>query len=274
VLIGVGRGSRRGAKRRTLGYFGPCAWVPVSDAGPLNASTKALEQAMASGDLARLGEMLAASASLLLQEAAQLSRDASDIRDEVVLTDDGLARPPIDVLATLLHEAAHALASTRGIHDASRQGRYHNRRFKTIAEEVGLEVSQDPPFGWCSTSVPASTAACYREALAVIERALTRLPDRALLDDGRSAVTALVCDCGHRTLSGRRARAPVAVQCTACQRHVPRVENGRGLAPLTSPARPPGAAARERRSYPKVEASPSASLCSVAGGAARAVRSC
>ena len=37
-------------------------------------------------------------------------------------------RTPADVLDTLLHEAAHALAAARGIKDTSRQGRYHNKK--------------------------------------------------------------------------------------------------------------------------------------------------
>ena len=48
-----------------------------------------------------------------------------------------------EVLATLLHEAAHALAHARGSKDTSRQGRYHNTKFKNCAEEVGLTVEHD-----------------------------------------------------------------------------------------------------------------------------------
>lgn len=42
---------------------------------------------------------------------------------EVFVGGEGLARGPADVLATLLHEAAHALAHARNIKDTSRQGR-------------------------------------------------------------------------------------------------------------------------------------------------------
>ena len=51
------------------------------------------------------------------------------------------------------HEAAHAIACQRGIKDTSRQGRYHNSRFKAIAEEVGLDVSRDPEWGWSVTAL-------------------------------------------------------------------------------------------------------------------------
>lgn len=51
---------------------------------------------------------------------------------EVFVGGEGLARGPADVLATLLHEAAHALAHVRGIQDTSRQGRWHNAQFKAL----------------------------------------------------------------------------------------------------------------------------------------------
>ena len=219
MLIGIGRTSRPGAKRPTLGHFEPCAWAPVSEnrTPELRASSEALQEAMASGDLAELSRVLSASAGLVLQEAVTLSHDASQTLGEVVLTDKGLARPPSDVLALVLHEAAHALAWQRGaIKDISRQGRYHNQRFKTIAEEVGLDVSRDPLFGWSSTTVPATTASRYEDALAVLERALNGGPERLRFNRRRPTVQTLMCGCAHRTRSTRTACAPVAVVCTAC----------------------------------------------------------
>lgn len=42
------------------------------------------------------------------------------------------------VADTALHEAAHALAHVRGLKDTTRGGHYHNKVFRTLAEEVGL----------------------------------------------------------------------------------------------------------------------------------------
>ena len=53
---------------------------------------------------------------------------------------EGLRRGARAVLGTLLHEAAHGVATTRGIKDTSRQGRYHNRRFAELAAELGITV--------------------------------------------------------------------------------------------------------------------------------------
>jgi hypothetical protein len=62
-------------------------------------------------------------------------------RSEILLAGEGLDRSPELVLATLLHEAAHALAFARGIRDTSNAGRYHNRRFAAVAIELGLQVA-------------------------------------------------------------------------------------------------------------------------------------
>lgn len=59
---------------------------------------------------------------------------------ELFVGGEGLARGAAGVLATPLHEAAHGIASTRGIQHTSRQGRYHNARSQAIAREVGIEV--------------------------------------------------------------------------------------------------------------------------------------
>ena len=60
-------------------------------------------------------------------------------RAEIMISGEGLRRTPRDVLGTLLHEAAHALAAARGIKDTSRQGRYHNTNYKLLAEELGID---------------------------------------------------------------------------------------------------------------------------------------
>jgi hypothetical protein len=71
--------------------------------------------------------------------------DAPSDRPEVLVSGEGLQRGPVDVLGTLLHEAAHGLAYARTVSDTSRQGRYHNRRYATLARELGLDVAHLDP---------------------------------------------------------------------------------------------------------------------------------
>ena len=76
-----------------------------------------------------------------------------NVRGEVLLAGEALHLPPEAVLEVLLHEAAHGVNAARGVKDASRGGRYHNVRFKTTAEELGLVVEQMRPYGWARTSI-------------------------------------------------------------------------------------------------------------------------
>jgi hypothetical protein len=92
---------------------------------------------------------------------------------EVFVGGEGLALGPVDVLGTLLHEAAHALAHVRRIKDTSRQGRYHNRRFQALATEIGLDVREARSIGWSDTHVPDPTVTEYAAELDVLRAALT-----------------------------------------------------------------------------------------------------
>jgi hypothetical protein len=92
---------------------------------------------------------------------------------------------------------------------------------KAVAEEVGLEVCRDPPFGWSRTVLPADTAASYDATLAALARELAPIPipsphrgdvQRGL---GRTALT-LVCECGRRTRSGRTVPSLAAAICGVC----------------------------------------------------------
>lgn len=94
---------------------------------------------------------------------------------ELFIGGEGLRRGALDVLATLLHEAAHGLAHTRGIKDTSRQGRYHNARYRSLARELGLDVAETGAIGaigWSATTLADGTPELYLVELGAIEAAL------------------------------------------------------------------------------------------------------
>lgn len=91
---------------------------------------------------------------------------------ELFIGGEGLREGPAGILATLLHEAAHGLATTRGITDTSNRGYYHNKRYKALAEELGLAVEDAGPRGWQDTSVPPATQFEYTEQLAQLGEVL------------------------------------------------------------------------------------------------------
>jgi hypothetical protein len=148
------------------------------------------------------------------------SPDAPADRPEVLVSGEGLQRGPVDVLGTLLHEAAHGLAYARKISDTSRQGRYHNRRYATLAGELGLDVAHLDPIGWSVTSVPDPTAARYAETLTELTAALVlwrRAEQASPVGLGRSRnALACSCGCGRRIRVARSVLELAPILCAGC----------------------------------------------------------
>jgi hypothetical protein len=61
----------------------------------------------------------------------------------LVVSAETLEQGPVPVLAAVLHDAAHLLSWVRGIQDTTMRGAYHNQKYLTAAEEVGLEWPAD-----------------------------------------------------------------------------------------------------------------------------------
>ena len=144
---------------------------------------------------------------------------ANQERTEIMISGEGLRRDAQSVLGTLLHEAAHALAAARGIKDTSRQGRYHNKHFKTLAEELGITVDFDGVIGWSITTVPDQTAAHYAEQLAALKTAmiLWRRDEILIPKERRSSnLIAAVCPCGRSIRAAASTLAEAPITCTAC----------------------------------------------------------
>jgi hypothetical protein len=92
--------------------------LPLLTTGNLQAATQR-------GDLEAMMRLMRLRAEAIMRQAMQLSRDASQLRGEVLITDAVLARGACETLAIVLHEAAHTLATHRGVTDTSSHGRYH-----------------------------------------------------------------------------------------------------------------------------------------------------
>jgi hypothetical protein len=91
---------------------------------------------------------------------------------EVLVAGEGLERPALEVFGTLLHEAAHGVADVRQVRDTSRDGRYHNRRYRAIAETMGMDVEEMEPYGHARTTVHPETAALFADQVEELAAAL------------------------------------------------------------------------------------------------------
>ena len=140
---------------------------------------------------------------------------------ELFIGGEGLARGGRELLGTLLHEAAHGVATARGIQDTSRQGRFHNTRYADLARELGLEVAKTGTIGWSATTVPDATAARYRAELRRLDAAMVawRHADGGSGRGGRASSNnglAARCDCGRRIRVSAAVLGAGPITCGLC----------------------------------------------------------
>lgn len=101
------------------------------------------------------------------------TEDGNQSAHELFVGGEGLAQGAHQVLVTLLHEAAHGVAHTRGVKDTSRQGRWHNSHFRAIAAELGVATTKSHRLGWSDSSLADGVADAYADQLTELQAALT-----------------------------------------------------------------------------------------------------
>jgi hypothetical protein len=146
----------------------------------------------------------------------------ADQRAEVMISGEALRLTPAEVLAVILHEAAHALACTRGIKDTSRQGRYHNKQFKLHAEQLGLTAEHDQRNGWSASKITHHAEQAYASQIDALAEAMTlwrRAETTGPATRRNTNLIAASCPCGRsiRVAASTLAEAPIT--CQACDGH-------------------------------------------------------
>ena len=88
-----------------------------------------------------------------------------------MISGEGLRRePPTCSASCCMRPPTPWPMSTRHIKDTSRQGRYHNTKYKALAGDFGLTVQSHPAIGWCLTTVPGPTIEAYKDQLVTLTR--------------------------------------------------------------------------------------------------------
>jgi hypothetical protein len=144
-----------------------------------------------------------------------------DRLNEVLVSGEGLSRTPDQILTTLLHEAAHALADVRHIQDTSRQGRWHNKHFAALAMELGLTPEKDPKIGWSPCTLRAETTTRYQQVLDDLTDAISAYRHPEPLDaktrtSNNNGVTA-ECGCPRKIRCAASVLAEGPILCGVCQ---------------------------------------------------------
>lgn len=141
---------------------------------------------------------------------------------EIFISGEELRTGAEGVLAALLHQAAHALATARGITDTSNRGYYHNQRYKALAEELGLTVTDAGPRGWHNTALPPATTRTYTPQLHQLTATLTVYPHTQTAPTTTAKARnklAATCRCPRRIWAARRTLTEAPILCAKCGAH-------------------------------------------------------
>lgn len=84
---------------------------------------------------------------------------------EVVVVAEWLTRDPVEIVCTVLHEAAHAADWNAGVIDCS-VNQYHNQHFEQAATAMGLMVEKVPNYGYARTTMAPETIERYAAEIA------------------------------------------------------------------------------------------------------------
>lgn len=82
--------------------------------------------------------------------AKNLWNDQGSGKHEIALNPEYFSEP-LEIVDTIMHELVHVYCDQNGIKETSRQGNYHNKKFKGIAESWGLKCVNGKN-GWNTTT--------------------------------------------------------------------------------------------------------------------------
>jgi rubrerythrin len=137
--------------------------------------------------------------------------DNSESYYEINLCAEYLNREFENICETMIHEMVHLLNVQHDIQDTSRNGFYHNKRFKKTAEDHGLIVEKTSKYGWSMTKLNDDSL----EYIKTIDKQnftlfRSKLPKK--LGKGSKAKK-YVCECCGAII---RATKEVNVTCSDC----------------------------------------------------------
>lgn len=125
-------------------------------------------------------------------------------------------RTPVEVVETLLHEMCHYCNELAGINDCN--GSNHNKKFKSMAEKVGLIVEKGKSVGWGYTSLSDELKEYVEENIKPDEKAFEYFRAGKTVSEGikkprsKNLFVYTCPDCGQ-TAKGKR---DIILKCGVC----------------------------------------------------------
>lgn len=125
---------------------------------------------------------------------------------------------PAELLSTLLHEVAHSLNHANGVQDCS-ANQYHNAKFKTQAEALGLKTIEIKGKGHAATEMTEFGLKRWSKALKVLSSAfdLVALGGEQAKKKGRNTnLIKATCEC-ENVIRLSRTVLEIGVTCNGCE---------------------------------------------------------
>jgi hypothetical protein len=125
---------------------------------------------------------------------------------------------PEELLSTLLHEVAHSLNHMNNITDVS-ANQYHNAKFKTQAEALGLKTDKDKKGSTITTGLTELGLKRWKKALTILANAfdLVALGGESAKKKGRNTnLIKAQCRCEH-IIRASRSVIESGVRCDVCK---------------------------------------------------------
>lgn len=163
-------------------------------------------------------EKLRSGFSTSSREKTWVSEDES--RYCLTLNSD-LLNKEIEVIVTaILHELCHLYCVQHNIREVSRGATYHNKRFKEVANKVGLEVKYNGSDGWEETT-PSNQLIEYIGKAGWVRLPMSTINNRKV--GSRGNVRKYQCPCCGNSV---RATKEVNIICGDCMVKMELVEKG------------------------------------------------
>jgi predicted SprT family Zn-dependent metalloprotease len=138
--------------------------------------------------------------------------------NEIAFTAEMFAKGGEFVLGVLLHEVAHSLNYAEGVKDCS-ANQYHNAKFKSRAESLGLKTVEVKGKGHAWTEITEFGVKRFAKALKVIDTALeiTAISqDKAKPKSRNTNLLKATCPC-EQVIRASRGVIEAGVRCDSCE---------------------------------------------------------
>ena len=151
-------------------------------------------------------------------EAPAESEEAAQAH-EIWISAQHLANGPLQVMGTIVHEAAHAMNHARDVKDTDKTGRVHNKKFKAAAEELGLVVGErNKTRGFAFTTLEQETAdRHWTPALKRLAESMNGWRSPEPKKPSKQRLLKATCGCGLVIRASAKVLNLGAVACNLCE---------------------------------------------------------